>query len=78
VAVLDRSLAPGAVGAPVFQEIRSALYDREQRVPVVNYIYGLGGRDVPPTQIETAFSGLVEIVKTGKIDRLVNYLGLKE
>jgi pyruvate ferredoxin oxidoreductase alpha subunit len=46
IAVLDRSESFGADGGPVFLETRSALYDAEARVPVVNYIYGLGGADV--------------------------------
>ncbi|MDP1808495.1 MAG: pyruvate ferredoxin oxidoreductase [Actinomycetota bacterium] len=78
IAAMDRSLAPGAIGAPVFQEIRSALYDNSARVPVIDYIYGLGGRDVPPAHIEKVFSHLAQIAKSGKIDQVVNYLGLKE
>jgi len=78
IAAMDRSLAPGAIGSPVFQEIRSALYDNSERVPVIDYIYGLGGRDVPPTDIEKVFSHLAQIAKTGKIDQVVNYLGLRE
>jgi len=78
VGVLDRSLAPGAVGAPVFQEVRSALYDLKSRVPVVNYIYGLGGRDISIVQIERAFNELGAIASTGQVDQLINYLGLRE
>lgn len=78
IAAMDRSLAPGAIGSPVFQEIRSALYDNSARVPVIDYIYGLGGRDVPPADIEKVFSHLAQIAKTGKIDQVVNYLGLRE
>jgi pyruvate ferredoxin oxidoreductase alpha subunit len=78
IAVMDRSIAPGAVGAPVFQEVRSALYDQSARVPTIGYIYGLGGRDVPPAHIEKVFADLSEIVKTGTVKQTVNYLGLRE
>jgi pyruvate ferredoxin oxidoreductase alpha subunit len=78
VAALDRSLSPGAVGSPVFQEVRSALYDLENKVPVVNYIYGLGGRDVSMAHIEGVFSDLGRIAKGDRPETVVKYLGLKE
>jgi pyruvate ferredoxin oxidoreductase alpha subunit len=78
LAVLDRSLSPGAIGGPRFHEIRSALYDRDNRLPTTNYIYGLGGRDVSLAHIEKVFTDLAPIAKSGKINQAVNYLGLKE
>lgn len=78
VAVLDRSLSPGAIGAPVFQEVRSALYDSESRVPIINFIYGLGGRDVSMAHLKEAFDVLSDIVKTGQVKQTINYLGLRE
>jgi pyruvate ferredoxin oxidoreductase alpha subunit len=44
--VTDRAVSPGGPGGPVCGEIRSALYDEPNRPAVVNYIIGLGGRDV--------------------------------
>jgi len=78
VAALDRSLSPGAIGAPLFQEIRSALYDHDSRVPVLNYIYGLGGRDVSMANIEQVFTDLSQVAETGRTDPIIRYLGLKE
>jgi pyruvate ferredoxin oxidoreductase alpha subunit len=78
LAVMDRSLSPGAIGGPLFHEVRSALYDRDNRIPTANYIYGLGGRDVSMAHIEQVFNDLGSIAKTGKINQAVSYLGLKE
>ncbi len=78
VAALDRSLSPGAIGAPLFQEIRSALYDQNSRVPVLNYIYGLGGRDVSMPNLEQVFSDLGQVAETGQTGPVIRYLGLKE
>ena len=44
--VLDRALSPGGPGGPVAGEIRSALYNMENRPQVINFIAGLGGREV--------------------------------
>jgi pyruvate ferredoxin oxidoreductase alpha subunit len=43
----------------------------------VNYVYGLGGRDVKITDIEKVFNDILEISKTGKIDEYINYLGVR-
>lgn len=78
VAVLDRSDALAGMGGPVFGEIRSALYDLETRPATVNYVYGLGGRDVTLAHIESVYNDLQAIVKEGKPSNLVNYLGVRE
>jgi pyruvate ferredoxin oxidoreductase alpha subunit len=58
VGVLDRADSFGAEGGPVFLEVRSALYDRDPRPKVLPFIYGLGGRDIFPDDIEEAFDVL--------------------
>ena len=50
VAVMDKCMSPGGLGAPVFHEVRNALYDLKQRPIMVNYIFGLGGRDSSPRE----------------------------
>jgi len=80
VAVLDRSISFGAMdgAGPVFLEACAALYAAGASTKAINYIYGLGGRDVLPDQIEKVASDLRELVNTGKVKSLVNYLGLRE
>lgn len=78
VAVLDRADGMSGMGGPVFHEIRSCLYESEKRPVVVNYIYGLGGRDIFPDEIESVFKDLDTIAKKGKADKLVSYLGVRE
>ncbi len=80
VAVLDRSIVLGAMegAGPVFLETCAALYAAGAKTKAVNYIYGLGGRDVLPDQIDKVASDLREIVNTGKVKSLVGYLGLRE
>jgi pyruvate ferredoxin oxidoreductase alpha subunit len=78
VAVLDRSSSPGAFGAPLFTEIRSALYDSSQRPKVVNYVYGLGGRDIKVEHFKEVAANLEKIAATGKVDEMRGYLNLRE
>ena len=46
LAVMDRAVSFGGPGGPVFAEIRSALYDEPKKPRTLNFIIGLGGRDV--------------------------------
>jgi pyruvate ferredoxin oxidoreductase alpha subunit len=78
VAVLDRSSSPGAFGAPLFNEIRSALYDYDKRPKMVNYVYGLGGRDIKVEHFKEAARALVQIAETGKVAQPCGYLNLRE
>jgi pyruvate ferredoxin oxidoreductase alpha subunit len=78
VAVMDRSMSFGGRGGAVFHEVRHALYDSATRPYVVNYIYGLGGRDTSPTQIKKIFDNLQKILQTKHVEDLVHYIGLRE
>jgi len=78
VAVLDRASSPGAYGAPLFTEIRNALYDYTERPKVVNYVYGLGGRDIKVEHFKEVGAKLEKIRKTGKVEEMCGYLNLRE
>jgi pyruvate ferredoxin oxidoreductase alpha subunit len=78
LAVMDRSNSVGGYGGPLFHEIRHALYDVETHPHMVNYIYGLGGRDMPPKIIQNIYRELDEISKTGQVKRLVQFAGVRE
>ncbi len=80
VAVLDRSISFGAhEGAgPIFMELCSALFAAGSDAKVVDYIFGLGGRDIFPQHIEQVVHDLKEIASSGKVKSQVSYLGLRE
>jgi len=78
VAVLDRSSSPGAFGAPLFTEIRNSLYDYDNRPKVVNYVYGLGGRDIMVEHFKEVAGKLEKIAETGKVEEIYGYLNLRE
>jgi len=78
VAILDRSDTFSNTGGPVFNEIRSALYEKKDKPFTVNYVYGLGGRDINVEDIEKVYTDLGKILKQKKVETLVNYLGVRE
>ena len=77
VAVLDKADGLNAVGGPLFTDITSAMQVNKVSVPTVNYIYGIGGRDTKVSDLESVYTDLQEIVKTGEIDNPYRYLGLR-
>ena len=78
IAVMDKCEGFSAAGGPLFAEVRSALYDLTEKPMTINYIYGLGGRDVRTTDIESVYSDLDAIVESGKAGDTYRYLGVRE
>jgi pyruvate ferredoxin oxidoreductase alpha subunit len=78
VAVLDRSMSFGGNGGAVFHETRHALYDVPTHPLMVDYIFGLGGRDTSPTQIRRIYEEIQKIAATKKVDEPVRFVGLRE
>lgn len=74
VAVLDRAFSFGTMGA-LFGDVASALYPLEKRPVLVNYIYGLGGRDTTVPDLVRVFEELPKIEKT---EWALRYIGLRE
>jgi len=78
IAVMDRACSFGGNGGPLFHEIRHTIYDLPDKPKLVNRIYGLGGRDIPPYMIDCIYKELQKIAKTGEIERMVQFIGLRE
>jgi pyruvate ferredoxin oxidoreductase alpha subunit len=78
LAVMDKAESFSSVGGPLGAEIKSALYGRADGIKTVNYIYGLGGRDVRANDIEKVYDDLLEILKTGRLGETYRYVGVRE
>ena len=78
VAILDKADSLNSAGGALFEDVTSAMYVNKKQVPMVNYIYGIGGRDTTTMQIESVYNDLQEIVKTGETGNSYRYLGLRK
>ena len=78
VAVLDKSDSLNGAGGALFQDITSGMYVNKCTTPVINYIYGIGGRDTRTDEIESVFKDLQKIVETQDIGNPYRYLGLRK
>ncbi|WXR62965.1 pyruvate:ferredoxin (flavodoxin) oxidoreductase [Peptostreptococcaceae bacterium AGR-M142] len=58
IAVLDRTKEPGSTGEPLYLDIRSMFYGKENAPLIVGGRYGLGSKDTTPSQIKSVFDNL--------------------
>lgn len=77
VAIMDRSEMFSATSGPLGAEVRAALFGAKSQAEVVNYFYGLGGRDITVSDFEWVYDQLEEIAKTHKITNMYEYIGLR-
>ncbi|MDQ7794648.1 MAG: pyruvate ferredoxin oxidoreductase [bacterium] len=78
VGIMDRAEGLSAAGGPLFVEVRSALLGRPRHPLVLNHIYGLGGRDVGPDQIEQVFADLLRAAEAGEARQQVTHIGVRD
>ena len=62
IAVLDRTKEPGALGEPLYLDVKSAYYDAPESPVIIGGRYGLGGKDVTPDQIFGVFEELKKYI----------------
>ena len=77
VAVLDKADSLNAAGGALYEDITSAMYIAQKQVPMINYVYGIGGRDTTSKEIESVYTDLQKIVSTGKLENPYRYLGVR-
>jgi len=73
IAVMDRALSFGGAGGPVATELKSLFYHDKDRPRIVDFIMGLGGRDV---RVEN-FIAMAERASE-KEDDTYEFLGVRE
>ncbi len=78
VAVLDKADSLNGAGGALFEDITSAMFVNKVHVPVVNYVYGIGGRDTTSKDIESVYNDLQEIAKSGEATDFYRYLGVRK
>ena len=59
ICVLDRTKEPGSTGEPLYLDVRNAFFDVENAPMIIGGRYGLGSKDVTPTDIKTVFDNLI-------------------
>lgn len=76
VAVIDRAISSGMEG-PLFTEVQSVLCELKDRPLAMNFVAGIGGRDVTEQDVETMAVHALDCVKKGRVDQRVTWYGLR-
>ncbi|MBO4390399.1 MAG: pyruvate ferredoxin oxidoreductase [Lachnospiraceae bacterium] len=83
IGLMDRSESFSTQGGPLISEVSAALFKNRVQAQAVNYMYGLGGRDITVEMFEEIFEELLA-VSEGKdpivkeSGRAYRYIGLRE
>lgn len=78
-AAMDKDDSFNAHCGPIYAETAAALYAAGIHAPKgINYIYGLGGRDVRVESIEHVFAELERVAATGETGETYRYLDVRE
>jgi len=78
LAVFDRAISFGAPYGALCSDVVSALHTVEGRPRIFNVVYGLGGRDIQPSDIEFVFNEALETARTGVVKEETVFLGVRE
>jgi pyruvate ferredoxin oxidoreductase alpha subunit len=80
VGVIDRDFAHGSPddGGILLHEVRSCLYPARERPAVLNFIAGLGGRDVSIANCEKMLEQCLAAVPSQEADGSVTWVGVRE
>lgn len=58
IAVLDRTKEPGALGQPLYMDVKDCFFGKEDAPTIVGGIYGLSSKDTTPAQIMSVYENL--------------------
>ncbi len=75
--VMDRAVSFGGPVGPVASEVKSAFYSRDQRPLVVEFVAGLGGRDMSVAHFDGIFDDLFAAAERGSAPA-PRFVGLRE
>ena len=78
VAVMDRAENYSTMNGPVGSELKAAMYDAGLNIPVLNYYYGLGGRDYTVEEAEVVYNDLSTRADGSAKPEQFQYLGLRK
>ena len=78
VAIMDRAEGYTNHGGPLGADVMSALFRARSNALAVNYVYGLGGRDVRVEDMENVFAELQTIIDNDDAGETYRYMGIRE
>lgn len=78
VAIMDRAESYTNHGGPLGADVMAALFRARSHALAVNYIYGLGGRDVRVEDMEHVYAELQQVIDKDDAGETYRFMGIRE
>ncbi|MEK7806110.1 MAG: pyruvate ferredoxin oxidoreductase, partial [Chloroflexota bacterium] len=80
VCVIDRDYSYGSpsFAGVLFNELRSVMYPLEKRPLMLNFIAGLGGREIHVRHVNEMVDTVQKAVETGRVEQECTWIGVRE
>lgn len=78
IAIMDRAESYTNHGGPLGADVMSALFRARSQALAINYVYGLGGRDVRVEDMENVYETLKQVITDGDAGEMYRYMGIRE
>lgn len=80
VCVIDRDYSYGSpsFGGVLFSELRATMYNQEKRPLMLNFIAGLGGREIRVREVNEMVDASQRVIDTGKVEQETTWIGVRE
>jgi len=75
--IIDRQISYGMEG-PLHTEVKASLYSKLDSPLTAGFIAGIGGRDVTVHDIEKMVDKSLQYLRSGKVEKEVEWIGLRE
>jgi pyruvate ferredoxin oxidoreductase alpha subunit len=78
VAVVSRDVSlGGGFGGAILSEVRSALYELDEKPHVVGFVVGLGGRDITTREFSIIVEKSMRVAKIDEVKEDFEFIGVK-
>ena len=67
VVVLDKNISLGTGEGAVTTEIKACMHNTDIRVPVLGFVVGIGGRDIPATTVQKIVETAKDVARSGTV-----------
>ncbi|UCD44594.1 MAG: hypothetical protein JSV27_10835 [Candidatus Bathyarchaeota archaeon] len=74
IGVVDRMVLHGTGGGGAFSDVKSALYSLEDGPPVLNFVTGMGGEDIPIDDLVYMGRKVIKAASTGEVESEVEFV----
>ena len=78
IAVASRDVSLGSFGGVALSEVRSALYESNEKPHVIGCVLGLGGRDIKVEDFLTIAEKAYEVLRRDTVEKDFEFIGTKE